>query len=77
MIGPKFRFVLIVTAWLLIVFGLISRILAFSESGSFERILEWWPNLFGQAAELASPIVSGGLLLVLLSIDQRIQNRGQ
>jgi hypothetical protein len=55
--------------------GVVATLFAFGESGSFERILEWWPNVFGQLAELARPVVYGGVLLALLSIDQRIQNR--
>ena len=73
--GPILRAVLVAAAWILIAAGAISTAFAFLESGSFARILEWWPNAFGQLAELVRPVVYGGVLLALLSIDQRIQNR--
>ena len=75
MIGPILRTVLVAVAWAFIAAGVISTAFAFLESGSFARILEWWPNAFGQLADLTRPVVYGGVLLALLSIDQRIQNR--
>jgi len=78
MIGPRLRFVLRIAAWALFVIAPIAIVVTGVEALNDNL------NTPGGAPQLVSglvysalsPMVSAGILLVLLSIDQRIQNRG-
>lgn len=77
MIGPNLRKFLRVAAWVLIAFGplltLMSLIdLASSPGGILQGALRASISL---AVGLVSPIVNGGLLLALVSIDARLERK--
>ena len=78
MIGPKLRRALKVAAWVLMLFGPLLTLIALYEVATSQNFAlgnelgRAWVSL---AVGLVSPIVQGGVLLALLSIDERIQKR--
>ena len=79
MIGPKLRQGLTVAAWVLIAFSPLLALVTLYEIVTGEQFAHAnWVGRIGLTlvVGLLSPAIQGGILLVLLSIDERIQNRG-
>jgi hypothetical protein len=79
MIGNHLRKGLRWAAVLLMLFGPVAAgLFIHGQLGNpnFEVVGAPWQFWLGSVMSLVSPIVQGGILLVLLSIDERIQARG-
>ena len=78
MIGPRLRKLLTAASWILIAFGPLLTVLTLidlaSEPGGV--LGDEFRAVISLAIGLVSPVVTGGMLLVLLSIDERIERKG-
>ena len=78
MIGPNLRKLLTAASWILIAFGPLLTVLTLIDLASRPEgmLQDEFRTLISLAIGLVSPVVNGGLLLVLLSIDERIERKG-
>ncbi len=77
MIGVNLRKFLTATSWVLIAFGpLLTALTLVDLASSPEGVVQdKLRALISLAVGLVSPVVTGGLLLALLSIDERLERK--
>lgn len=77
MIGPRIRTFLRAVAWIVISFAPLMLFFSFVEANAtdFTVFGSKWQFWLGMIWSALLPVVHGGVLLSLLSIDERFQNR--